>query len=38
MNDVWIVSLIGAVFLVGFLFLAVAMGRHLKNRNEKKDV
>ncbi|KKN70559.1 hypothetical protein LCGC14_0429900 [marine sediment metagenome] len=37
MNDVWVVSLIGSTFLVGFLFLAVAMGRHLKNR-KKKDV
>ncbi|KKM20568.1 hypothetical protein LCGC14_1644190 [marine sediment metagenome] len=37
MNDVWIVGLIGASFLVGFLFLAVAMGKHLKSRNKKTD-
>ena len=35
MNDVWIVGLIGATFLVGFLFLAVAMGKHLKGRKRK---
>ena len=37
MDDVWIVGLVGASFLVGFLFLAVAMGKHLKSRNEKMD-